>query len=170
MEEWKAIPGYEGYYEISTLGNVRSVERTVKGRWGAHKIGARIMKQQVSYDGYLKVSLCKDCEQETVNTHILMALAFLEKPAGKDQIDHCDRNPKNNVITNIRWVDAKENSANRILTTKSKSGEKFIYKQYNRYSVSMSNPYRYVGIFGTLEEAVTARDNFLQNGETISHS
>jgi hypothetical protein len=175
MEEWKAIPGYEGYYEISTLGNVRSVERSVHGKGGRTDIRRAQDKKTfvLKNSGYVVVLLSKNGKNKTYYVHRLVAQTFIpnDDPDGKPEIDHIDRVQANNVVYNLRWVNRKANLLNRAPFEQplGMTGERYIIlTKQNNYQVRISG--HCVGTFVTLEEAVTARDNFLQNGETISHS
>lgn len=86
MEEiWKDIPGYEGYYEISNLGRIRCCERIDK--IGRHK-KSKILKPYKQYDGYLKICLHKDCKQEKIMVHRLVAQTFIPNLENKLQVNH----------------------------------------------------------------------------------
>lgn len=116
MEEfWKPIKGYEGYYEISNLGRVKSLERVVPKRHGKRKIGGRILPQRIDKSGYYTVILCKHSISKYKLVHRLIAEAFIPNPENKPFIDHINTIRTDNRIENLRWVSAKENS-NNILT------------------------------------------------------
>lgn len=113
MEEneiWKAIPGYEGYYEVSSIGNVRSLDRVIEnGRMGIFKRG-KILKQKPDKDGYLRVSITKDNKRHKTGVHRLVALAFCEKEDGLDCVNHKDENKQNNHYSNLEWCTIKYNN------------------------------------------------------------
>ena len=106
MEEWKDIKGYEGIYQVSNLGRIKSLERIDNSN---HKVKGKILKIIPENRGYSVVNLCKDGKCKTYKVHRLVAIAFLENPDNKPQVNHIDGNKKNNSILNLEWVTAEEN-------------------------------------------------------------
>lgn len=105
-EIWKPVVGYEGLYEVSNTGKVRSLERiTTVGRRGIGKE----LKQYLLPCGYLDVSLSNSGKIKHKRVHRLVADAFCENPDGKDEVNHIDGNKKNNSASNLEWVTAAEN-------------------------------------------------------------
>ncbi len=121
---WKAIKGLEGYYEASDDGQIRSVTRTFMSKDGRKvtTIG-RVLKPALTKAGYLKVSIYVEGQKHTRQVHKLVALAFLDNPENKPQIDHKNGIRTDNRVSNLRWVTAKENS-NMPLHIANISGEK----------------------------------------------
>lgn len=101
VEIWKDIPGYEGIYQVSVLGRVKSLAR--KGSKGG------ILKFSRNKDGYLYVSFYKNSMQSTFKVHRLVCGAFYVKPHDKNYVDHRDGNKTNNNASNLRWCTFKEN-------------------------------------------------------------
>lgn len=119
IEIWKDIEGYEGLYQISTLGRVKSLERLIlrnNGRF--QKIKERILKPSLDRKGYYFVVLKKDCKSLNHRIHRLIAQAFIPNPENKPCVDHIDTNTKNNNINNLRWCTHKENMNNTITKEK----------------------------------------------------
>lgn len=122
QEIWKPIKGYEGLYEVSNLGNVRSK--------------TRIIKQPNNKKGYPCANV-RDIngKQKTIETHRLVAIAFIPNPDNKSQVDHIDANKLNNKVSNLRWTTPKENSNNsnslEHLRAKMKD-DKFLKKRWER--------------------------------------
>lgn len=115
MEEiWKPIKNYEGFYEISNLGRVRSLDRKIKQ--GNHFIywKGRIKKTRIDYNGYPVVTLCKDKYSKTFYLHRLLAEAFIPNPENKPFVDHINTITSDNRLENLRWTTAEENSNNTI--------------------------------------------------------
>lgn len=114
-EIWKDIPNYEGVYQASTLGNIRSLGFTheIKNQWGStsirHKKG-RVLKQHINTAGYYNVQLCKDGMTKRIMTHRLIAITFIPNPDNKREVNHKDSNRLNNQIENLEWVTSKENT------------------------------------------------------------
>lgn len=106
METWKDIKGFEGYYQISNYGNVRSLTRFD---------GIRVRKSQrikpvLKNNGYLQVGLRKNGLRKYVSIHRLVAMHFIDNPKNKSQVNHIDCNKQNNHVSNLEWVSSKENS------------------------------------------------------------
>ena len=107
-EIWKPIVGYEGLYEISNFGRVKSLPK----QCGYRKSKERIMKLDVNKDGYLLASLYKNNKSRKYQVHRLVAKAFIPNPKNKPQVDHINRIRADNRIENLRWVYPYENSNN----------------------------------------------------------
>ncbi len=115
-ETWKDIPGYEGRYQVSDLGNVRSLDRYVKGGPGRVRIAKGRMLSMITMpkNRYFSVTLWKDNTYLWISVHKLVALAFLGGcPEGKETL-HSDGNPENNRVGNLRYGTRKENVADAI--------------------------------------------------------
>ena len=116
-EIWKPIKNYEGYYEISNLGRVKSLDRFVKQK--DHFIHRQecIKQSRIDSNGYYVVTLCKDRKSVSTYIHRLLAEAFIPNPDNKPCIDHINTITTDNSLENLRWVTAEENS-NNCLTLK----------------------------------------------------
>lgn len=103
-ERWLPIPGYEGWYEVSDLGRVRSVERTFRHRDGRVRTYPSVMvTPTLGRGGYLRVSLSRGGVQRTGSVHQLVMLAFVgPRPPGLE-VCHNDDVRRNNVLSNLRY-------------------------------------------------------------------
>ena len=110
-EIWKDINEYEGLYQISSLGNVKSLERISGAGKTVHE---RIRILSFGGSGYLQVGLSKNNKVKQHQVHRLVANAFIENPENKEQVDHIDNIKTNNCVNNLRWVTPKENMNNDI--------------------------------------------------------
>lgn len=114
VESWKPTPGYEGFYEVSDLGSVRSVDRTIITSDGQHQFfRGRQLSGYSTCLGYRKVKLATGQRgtRREVFVHRLVGLAFLPNPNGAPYINHIDNNPGNNSADNLEWCTQQENLA-----------------------------------------------------------
>lgn len=96
-EVWKEIEGYEGLYQVSTEGQVRSLNYNHTGK-------TKILQQDTNKKGYKRVRLCKKGEKtKPYSVHRLVALTFLDNPNNLPQVNHKDENPANNAVWNLEW-------------------------------------------------------------------
>jgi hypothetical protein len=112
-EIWKPIPGFEKYYEASSHGRIRSIERIAIGRWGHAHRKSHILKPNDVHNGYLQVKFSIDGNKFQPLVHRLIAETFIPNPNKLPQVNHKDGNPKNNFIENLEWCTAAENSQHR---------------------------------------------------------
>ena len=110
-EVWKPVVGYEGFYEVSNVGEVRSLDRTTlrDNRHGRQptKIKGRVMKQGIR-SGYYYVNLCVNNKRKKRTVHSLVAEAFLCLGGG-GEVNHKDGVKTNNLVTNLEWCTRSEN-------------------------------------------------------------
>ena len=111
---WKSIPGYEGFYEVSNDGQVRSIDRFVQFNGTASKVKGKPKKIRIDTDGYSVVTLCKNGIEKTMKVHRLVAMAFIPNPENKPSVDHLNTIRTDNRVKNLRWVTNKENSNNAL--------------------------------------------------------
>lgn len=111
METYIQIKNFEGCYEVSNLGNVRSIERPVYNSDGSWKRTAksRIMKPYKMPNGYLHVSLRKGTIYKSLRIHRLVAEHFLNNPDNLPEVNHKDCDKENNRLTNLEWTTRKDN-------------------------------------------------------------
>jgi len=111
-EIWKDIKGYEGLYQVSNMGRVKSLERTVIRKNGRKfTVRERILKPFPNHKGYLQVSLCDSRGKEkTVKVHRLVCEAFYKNPENKPCVNHIDEDKTNNAASNLEWCTYKENN------------------------------------------------------------
>ncbi len=100
-EEWKDIKGFEGFYQISNLGRVKSL-----GGWcGTAKRNEKIRSTSLTHDGYVKIRLRHQSKDKTARVHRLVAEAFIPNPKNKETVNHIDGNKQNNAASNLEWAD-----------------------------------------------------------------
>lgn len=115
--DWRAVKGYEGYYEVSSTGAVRSLDRTVPdSKNGMRRVGGRVMKQSENKDktrggdGYYVVNLRKFHISRVVQVHRLVAEAFLPNELNMPTVNHKDGNKHNNNVENLEWATYSANN------------------------------------------------------------
>lgn len=129
-EKWLPIAGFEGLYEVSNLGRVKSLERTVINNGGKQIRHEKILKQNLT-NRHRSVVLCKDGKTYPRLVHRLVAIAFIPNPDSKPVVDHIDTDTENNCVDNLRWATVKENCNNE-LTRKHSSEAKAGHPYWGR--------------------------------------
>lgn len=125
MENWKDIEDYEGHYQISDLGRVRSLSRYVKlnqnSEWNNGNrlqrwINGRIIKFQTNRTGYYKVDLCLDGVKTTFEVHRFVAKSFVSNPHKKTWVNHKNGIKKDIKHSNLEWCTRQENMDHAVKT------------------------------------------------------
>lgn len=110
QEEWRDIAGYEGLYQVSNFGRVKSLERKIKYPNGTlHTYHERILRVYVTKNGYSSVALGKGGQNTRFNIHRLVAKSFLENRDHLPQVNHIDGDKNNNNVCNLEWCTASDN-------------------------------------------------------------
>ena len=135
-EIWKSIMGYEGYYEVSNLGNVHSVDRIIVNKNGRKRFfNSKILKLLTNIDGYLVIQLNKNGKGKQFRVNRLVAHAFIPNPDNKLVVNHKDCNKKNNLSTNLEWNTVSENTQHAYDNGLNKSPKYYLNKfgvEHNR--------------------------------------
>lgn len=115
MEEiWKDIEGYEGLYQVSNLGRIKSLGRTIEKIGPKGKVFYRTYPQKnlvckKDTKGYYRTNLALNGINKTVKVHRIVAQAFIPNPENKSQVNHIDGNKENNNVSNLEWCNNQEN-------------------------------------------------------------
>jgi DNA-binding XRE family transcriptional regulator len=109
LEEWRPIEGHEGFYEVSNLGRVRSLDRVVETSTGKRKHKGKLLKQARTASGYPIVCLRKEGKQLNQYVHRLVAVAFLGQPPEGHVVCHGPKGQQCNKVTNLSWGTMKKN-------------------------------------------------------------
>ena len=101
MNEFYDLKNYENDYMINKLGEIKSKKRNI------------IMKNCTNGKGYLIICLCKNGKRKYYFIHRLLAIQFIPNPNNYDYVDHFDKNPLNNNVENLRWINLSGNNRNK---------------------------------------------------------
>lgn len=134
-EAWKDVPGYEGYYQVSSYGTVRSLSRR---QWNGHKYWYN--KEKVLRPGrkkrYDHLQLSKGNKVKTFQVHQLVASTFMGPQPVNMDVCHLDNNPKNNKLSNLKYVSRKENESHKKMYGTLRAGEKCNFSKLKEIDVS----------------------------------
>jgi len=171
IENWKPIKGFEGCYEVSDLGAVKSIERTHKLSNPNYKIDtyrtrkSQLLKPNLTANGYPKVCLSRDAKKITRTVHQLVAEAFLNHTVNGHTliVDHIDNVKTNNSVDNLQLISCREN------LSKDRKGKtsKYTGVSYRKMRGTWQSEIRiggeniYLGSFKTEVEAYSAYKNKL---------
>lgn len=170
-EIWADIRGYEGWYQISNRGRVRSTDRVLEqgSRYGhsikRHIIG-KLLVPTDNGNGYLIVALHKNNKRDNHYVHRLVAEAFLDNPQKFPVVNHLDYNKKNNSIENLEWTTQIKNTQYSIQNMcvpkdgkPSSTGEKYITRKKGRWRLNIQRKcLRVDKLYSSLEEAILAKE------------
>ena len=162
-EIFKDIPNYKGMYQVSNLGNVKSLERKVYSNNKLHYTQKeKILNKHISTRGYYSVTLSKNSKTKTRTIHQLVAITFLNyKPdkTTKIVVDHIDANKLNNNLNNLQLISNREN----INKDKKRELPTGVTKENNKYRVKIfiNKKSEHLGMFNTIDEASKAYKNKL---------
>lgn len=166
-EVWKDIPNFEGLYQVSNLGRVRSLPKTVKTKGNGqatHK--AKILNICTSGNGYQYVGLSKNGHYYSRRVHRLVALAFIPNPDHFTQVNHLDGDKHNNRLSNLEWCTPLQNVRHAVKNGLIKKEQIVVQLKNNRI----------IGIYHSIREAskITGCDNSsiakaVKNSKEIKH-
>ena len=107
-EIWKDVAGYEGLYQVSSIGRIKRIGTPSK--YSGFLVGERILSPSPSTDAYLGCSLYKNGISRPIKVHRIVAQTFIPNPEGRPVVNHIDGNRQNNNVDNLEWVTHSENT------------------------------------------------------------
>jgi hypothetical protein len=159
-EVWKDIEGYVGKYQVSNLGRVKRLAHSIScdNQWRCHvrNYKEKILKLCNDKDGYLLVSLGKDGKRITKKVHRLVCEAFLDNPNGYGQINHKNKNKKDNRVENLEWCNHTQNQVHRFKYKGKPRGVTKTVSNTYQASISIDGREIYIGRYKTIDEAYEA--------------
>lgn len=166
-EIWKDIKEYEGLYQVSNLGKIRSLDRAVRKNYNKYVSKGKILKQEIR-NTYYTVQLNKEGKRKVFQVHRLVAQAFIPNYNNYPIVNHIDENPVNNMVENLEWCTQKYNVCHskwKMYCTKntkvsSKTNEKYINIKNNKYRVHIKQ-LKKEKYFSNIEEAIKYRNSLL---------
>lgn len=174
MEEiWKDIAGYEGYYQISNRGRVKSLTRKTKYQNTTRKLKEKIKSAFISTTGYERVELSRDNSNKKYNVHRLVATAFIPKIEGKEFVNHINGIKTDNRVENLEWCSCSENELHAYRIGLAKNSEKQ-RKAVSKYAKeNRVKPIIQLGIDGSFikewKSAIEASEKLKIGNKTISN-
>lgn len=163
-ERWELIKDYEGLYEISDLGRVKSLQREINHNWGGKRIlKTRIIATNPKEKEYSTLSLSKNNKITTKKVHILVARAFLNhKSFGREfVVDHKNNIKKDNRLINLQIITQQQNSSKDKISNSGHTNISYREKERIFIAFKLKNKKRYyVGCFKTLKEALSKQEQF----------
>jgi hypothetical protein len=111
MEVWRDVKGWEGLYQVSDHGRIRSLDHTVKTKTGKDMLVRGVIKKPSrDVDGYAVVSLQHKHHKKSYSVHRLVAQAFIPNPENKPEVNHINAVKDDNAVSNLEWVTGEENN------------------------------------------------------------
>ena len=159
MENWKAVNGYEGLYEVSDKGRVKGLKRN------------RILKNIVDSLGYVRVSLCKENKIKAHKIHRLVAEHFL-KPSEYKVVNHIDGNKENNSVDNLEWCSHSANRKHACDTglAAKKEGRLIMCNETKEVYKGVMSAARHIGISHTMISSILRGGSGTAKGFTFSNT
>lgn len=158
-EIWKPIKGYEGKYEVSNFGKVKSLKRYKRNNSKMQLVEERILSSYINKkNGYVYVYLCNDGKYKNHRLHRVVAESFIPNPNNYDQINHIDGNRANNRVENLEWCDTSYNIKDMYKRNGTYSKDNIVVDLYSKYK-NCNTVAKLMGMSGQGIQGVLKRNN-----------
>ena len=143
-EVWKDIPNYEGLYQVSNMGNVKSISHYTRNNanGGLRLTKGRVLAKYKMPNGYLQIQLSKNEIREKKYVHRLVAELFLTNSDNLSDVNHIDGNKENNSVENLEWCSHKENQIHMVKNGLTKKAQSVICIETGKAYSSLSEAER----------------------------
>ena len=163
VEEWRPVVGYEGLYEVSNFGRVRSLDRIIKRRKNGNIVyKGMILKLQIKKKTRYGIILTKNHTTRNFMVHRLVAEAFIPNPKHLETINHKDENPFNNNVNNLEWM---TNSENLLYGTRTERIKKKIQKKVEK----LTKDFEHIEYYDSLTDAAIKNNAHISNISNAIH-
>lgn len=167
MEQWKDIKGFEGVYQVSDLGNVKSLKRYVSNGHALIEVKEKLLTKKLTKKGYLSVTFRHYDHFSTPLIHRLVAIAFVPNPENKPEVNHKNGIKIDNRKQNVEWSTSMENCCHREKVNVKTSSFTGVYwdKKDRKWkaSIRFSGKQKHLGSFDDELSAYNARVQFEEN-------
>ena len=167
-EIWKDIEGFEGYYQISNFGRVKSLSRIVID--SKRNIKEKILKVRITKYGYINITISFNRKQYSFIIHRLVAHYFIDNPKNKREVNHINSIKLNNSDKNLEWTSSLENECHKNILRKENLTSKYIGVSLSknlgkkwRSQIKINQKSIHLVMFNTEEEAYQARCEYEKN-------
>jgi len=169
-EIWKDIPEYNGAYQASNLGNIRSTDRFVKCKHGDAFRRGKVLKPAIMRGGYLGVNFSVKSVTRSHHVHFLVAWAFIGERKKGFVINHKDGDRFNNSVKNLEYVTARENVTHSNIKTRKNMTCAFLNKKTNKWFCRFHFDGKLInlGTYNTAKEANAAYLSFLKLNNVVN--
>jgi hypothetical protein len=155
QEEWRDIAGFEGCYQVSNIGRVRSLSRMISNGKGFYRSKDKILKPNTLFKGYLQVELKRSLRRHPLQVHRLVAIAFLPNTKNYPQVNHKNGDKQDNRVENLEWCDnsmnqkhAWENGLQKVSGKAGKPKRMVVLSKDNEVNIfeSVADAMRFLGL------------------------
>ena len=132
LEEWRPVVGYEGSYEVSSHGRIRTVERKARVAHGFRTVPAKLLSPRPHHGGYHCITFCVGHVRQYQTYHRAVAQAFIPNPSDLPEVNHINGDKKDNRVENLEWCTRRQNAAHASISGLLLTGESHPHSVHTR--------------------------------------